>query len=109
MSTVIFAFHRLTRTDAEVGQVGKSHTPSTPSLPKNTLLGVESPAVVFGQLKLAQSRIERLEAMGIPWSLPKVSWEKRFQELVAFKVSFFSARYRNVIIISSPTLTRAFY
>jgi hypothetical protein len=77
-------------------------------LKKPTYLGVESPGVVFVQRKLTQSRIERLEAMGFAWSLPKESWEKHFQELVAFKVSFFSALYRNNIIISSRTLTRIF-
>jgi hypothetical protein len=39
---------------------------------------------------------------------PKVSWETRFQELVAYKVSFFSARYRKTITISSHTLTTPF-
>jgi hypothetical protein len=75
-----------------------------------TLLGVERPRVVFGERKLTQSRIERMEAMGFAWSssFPKVSWEKRFQEVVAFKVIVVPARYRNNSIMSSHTLICAF-
>jgi hypothetical protein len=77
-------------------------------LSKTTLLDKECPWILLGSCKLSKLRIERLEAMGFEWSI-NAPWEKRFQELVAFKVSVFSARHRNTIIISSNTLTRAFY
>jgi hypothetical protein len=61
------------------------------------LLGEESPGIILGPSKLSTNRIDQLEAMGLQWPVvkPFVPWEQHFQDLVAFKVRFSSACYRN--------------